>query len=418
MTDKIVIIGAGAAGIGAGLALQALAVPFVILEASNRVGGRAYTDKASFPTHWDQGCSWLHCADINPLTSWADKLGAVYESDDHSEKALFWSENHWLDMLERSSVHRHIANRFADIYATAKRNHDVPISSIPDHDGIGAAIAKTMVLLMCSDEPERASAAGYADYIDTNVNWVVTSGYGDLINRMAAGLPISTGTEVSAITYRRDGVSVQTNSGQIDARAAIVTTSTNVLRSGTIDLPSGPVQQLLNLIEEVPCGTYEKIAIALDHYPFDPQDNEAVWINPDSGVNPVYFQIARGDQPMLIAHVAGSQARDLVNAGAKAMVDFATQNLTTAFGSNIQNLICGTATTSWQTNCFIQGGYSCARPGAGDNRRNMIELDTGVIAFAGEAFSLPWYGTAHGAYQSGKDVASRLAFHLKRTKTN
>ena len=418
MTDKIVIIGAGAAGIGAGLALQALAVPFVILEASNRVGGRAYTDKASFPTHWDQGCSWLHCADINPLTSWADKLGAVYESDDHSEKALFWSENHWLDMLERSSVHRHIANRFADIYATAKRNHDVPISSIPDHDGIGAAIAKTMVLLMCSDEPERASAAGYADYIDTNVNWVVTSGYGDLINRMAAGLPISTGTEVSAITYRRDGVSVQTNSGQIDARAAIVTTSTNVLRSGTIDLPSGPVQQLLNLIEEVPCGTYEKIAIALDHYPFDPQDNEAVWINPDSGINPVYFQIARGDQPMLIAHVAGSQARDLVNAGAKAMVDFATQNLTTAFGSNIQNLICGTATTSWQTNCFIQGGYSCARPGAGDNRRNMIELDTGVIAFAGEAFSLPWYGTAHGAYQSGKDVASRLAFHLKRTKTN
>ena len=418
MTDKIVIIGAGAAGIGAGLALQALAVPFVILEASNRVGGRAYTDKASFPTHWDQGCSWLHCADINPLTSWADKLGAVYESDDHSEKALFWSENHWLDMLERSSVHRHIANRFADIYATAKRNHDVPISSVPDHDGIGAAIAKTMVLLMCSDEPERASAAGYADYIDTNVNWVVTSGYGDLINRMAAGLPISTGTEVSAITYRRDGVSVQTNSGQIDARAAIVTTSTNVLRSGTIDLPSGPVQQLLNLIEEVPCGTYEKIAIALDHYPFDPQDNEAVWINPDSGVNPVYFQIARGDQPMLIAHVAGSQARDLVNAGAKAMVDFATQNLTTAFGSNIQNLICGTATTSWQTNCFIQGGYSCARPGAGDNRRNMIELDTGVIAFAGEAFSLPWYGTAHGAYQSGKDVASRLAFHLKRTKTN
>ena len=418
MTDKIVIIGAGAAGIGAGLALQALAVPFVILEASNRVGGRAYTDKASFPTHWDQGCSWLHCADINPLTSWADKLGAVYESDDHSEKALFWSENHWLDMLERSSVHRHIANRFADIYATAKRNHDVPISSVPDHDGIGAAIAKTMVLLMCSDEPERASAAGYADYIDTNVNWVVTSGYGDLINRMAAGLPIRTGTEVSAITYRRDGVSVQTNSGQIDARAAIVTTSTNVLRSGKIDLPSGPVQQLLNLIEEVPCGTYEKIAIALNHYPFDPKDNEAGWINPDPGVNPVYFQIARGDQPMLIAHVAGIQARDLVNAGAKAMVDFATHNLVTAFGSNIQKLFCGTAATSWQTNPFIQGGYSCARPGAGNNRRNMIALDTGVITFAGEAFALPWYGTAHGAYQSGKDVASRLALNLKLTKTN
>ena len=98
------------------------------------------------------------------------------------------------------------------------------------------------------------------------------------------------------------------------------------------------------------------------------------------------------------------------------MVDFATQNLTTAFGSNIQKLICGTATTSWQNNRFIQGGYSYARPGAGSNRRNMIALDTGVIAFAGEAFSLPWHGTAHGAYQSGKDVASRLALDFKLQK--
>ena len=141
-------------------------------------------------------------------------------------------------------------------------------------------------------------------------------------------------------------------------------------------------------------------------------------INPNPGINPVYFQIARGGQPMLIAHVAGSQARDLVNAGANAMVDFATQNLTSAFGSSVQKLICGTAATSWQTNRFIQGGYSCARPGAGNNRRNMIDLDTGVITFAGEAFSLPWYGTAHGAYQSGKDVASRLALHLNLKKSN
>ena len=413
MTEKIIIIGAGAAGIGAGLALQKLGVPFVILEASNRIGGRAYTDTSSLPGHWDQGCSWLHCADVNPLVSWANHLGAVYETEDHSEKALFWSENHWLDTADRSSVHRQIANRFAAIYATAKRGHDVPISGIPAKDCVGSEIAKTMVRLMCSDEPEHASATGYADYIDTNVNWIVTSGYGNLINHMAAGLPIRTGSEVSSITYHRDGIRVQTNSGQIDARAAIVTASTNVLLSGQIDFPSGPVQQLLNLIEEVPCGTYEKIAIALDHYPFSPINNEAVWINSDLEINPVYFQIARGGQPMLVAHVAGDQARDLVGAGSKAMVDFATQNLITAFGSNIQKLICGTATTSWQSNRFIQGGYSCARPGAGRNRSKMIALDTGMIAFAGEAFSLPWYGTAHGAYQSGKDVASRLALDFK-----
>ena len=45
----VVIVGAGAAGIGAGLELQARGVPFVILEAANRIGGRAFTDTASLP---------------------------------------------------------------------------------------------------------------------------------------------------------------------------------------------------------------------------------------------------------------------------------------------------------------------------------------------------------------------------------
>ena len=412
MPDEIIIIGAGAAGIGAGLELQKSGIPFIILEASNRIGGRAYTDKTSLPTHWDHGCSWLHCADVNPLVSWADRLKAVYEREDHSDKALFWSGNHWLGAAERFSVNRDIVDRFAAIYAVAKHGHDVPISAIPRQDSIGSVIAEKMVQLMCSDDPEHASASGYGDYQDTNVNRLVTSGYGDLINRMAVGLPIRTGTEVSVIKYHSNGVSVQTNSGQIDARAVIVTASTNVLRSGQIDFPPGPAQQLLDLIEEVPCGTYEKIAIALDRHPFDPMDNQALWINPNPGINPVYFQIIRSGQPMLIAHVAGGQARDLIAAGPKVMADFATKNLATAFGSDIKKLICGTAVTNWQTSPFIQGGYSYARPGAGNNRRNMIALDTGLIAFAGEAFSLPWYGTAHGAYQSGKDVAEKLALNL------
>ena len=75
MQPDVVIVGAGAAGVGAGLELQARGVPFVILEAADRVGGRAFTDRASLPGPWDQGCHWFHCADVNPLVAWADRLG-------------------------------------------------------------------------------------------------------------------------------------------------------------------------------------------------------------------------------------------------------------------------------------------------------------------------------------------------------
>ena len=408
MTEKIIIIGAGAAGIGAGLRLKALGVPFIILEANDRIGGRAYTDNTSLSSKWDKGCSWFHCADINPLVDWANKLGTLYDKQDRSENALYWSESHWLDPTESTSVNLNISKRFQEIYVAAELGHDVSISNIPINNSFEAAVSEELVKLMCSEETHFTSAVGYGDYNDTGVNWMVTSGYGDLISRMAADAPIRINTKVSEISYQKGGVRVETSSGQLDARAVIVTTSTNVLRSGQISLPAGPAQEILELVEDVPCGTYEKIAIEFEQYPFNPANNEAVWIQSYSDSNPIYFQISPQKKPMLIAHVAGEQARELVQTGSQGMADFAIQKLTSVFGSKINKTICGTATTSWQADPLIQGGYSYARIGAGHNRQKMIELDTGEIVFAGEAFSLPWYGTAHGAYQSGKDVASQL----------
>ena len=408
MTEKIIIIGAGAAGIGAGLRLKALGVPFIILEANDRIGGRAYTDSTSLSSKWDKGCSWFHCADINPLVGWANKLGTLYDRHDRSENALFWSESDWLDATDSSTVNLNIQKRFQEIYAAAKLGHDVSISDTPVNNSFGAAVSEELVKLMCSEEPQLASAVGYGDYNDTGVNWMVTSGYGDLINRMAADVPIRMNTKVLAISYQKGGVRVETSSGQLGARAIIVTTSTNVLRSGQISLPAGPAQQILELMEDVPCGTYEKIAIEFEHYPLNTANNEAIWIQSYSDSNPTYFQIPPQKQPMLIAHVAGAQARELVEIGPQGMADFAIQKLTSVFGSNINKIISGTATTSWQSDPLIMGGYSYTRAGAGQNRRKMIEVDTGEIVFAGEAFSLPWYGTAHGAYQSGQDVASQL----------
>ena len=408
MTEKIIIIGAGAAGIGAGLRLKALGVPFIILEANDRIGGRAYTDSTSLSSKWDKGCSWFHCADINPLVGWANKLGTLYDRYDRSENALFWSESHWLDATESSSVNLNIQKRFQEIYATAELGHDVSISDNLVNNSFSATVSEELVKLMCSEEPQLASAVGYGDYNDTGVNWMVTSGYGDLINRMAADVPIRMNTKVLAISYQKGGVRVETSSGQLNARAIIVTTSTNVLRSGQISLPAGPAQQILELMEDVPCGTYEKIAIEFKHYPLNTANNEAIWIQSYSDSNPTYFQIPPQKQPMLIAHVAGEQARELVKIGSQGMADFAIQKLTSVFGSNINKIISGTATTSWQSDPLIMGGYSYTRAGAGQNRRKMIEVDTGEIVFAGEAFSLPWYGTAHGAYQSGQDVASQL----------
>ena len=71
----VAIIGAGAAGIGAARALEASGLRVILLEARDRLGGRAFTRQLENGIVFDVGCGWLHSADKNPFVAIATRLG-------------------------------------------------------------------------------------------------------------------------------------------------------------------------------------------------------------------------------------------------------------------------------------------------------------------------------------------------------
>jgi len=77
ITDEhdVVVIGAGAAGIAATRCLVESGVDVLLLEARNRVGGRAHSVRHGDGDAIDLGGGWLHSADINPWTDIAKALG-------------------------------------------------------------------------------------------------------------------------------------------------------------------------------------------------------------------------------------------------------------------------------------------------------------------------------------------------------
>ena len=78
MSDvDVVVIGAGCAGLGAATALREAGRSALVLEASDRIGGRAWTTHpAELGGVWfDMGAVWLHNAETNPLVPIARAAG-------------------------------------------------------------------------------------------------------------------------------------------------------------------------------------------------------------------------------------------------------------------------------------------------------------------------------------------------------
>jgi monoamine oxidase len=74
---QVVIIGAGLAGLGAAAACRDQGRQAIVLEASGRVGGRAWTGyPAALGGVWfDMGAVWFHNAERNPLVPIAQQAG-------------------------------------------------------------------------------------------------------------------------------------------------------------------------------------------------------------------------------------------------------------------------------------------------------------------------------------------------------
>lgn len=403
----IAVIGAGAAGLAAGLTLQKAGRSFIVLEARDRIGGRAFTDTPTLGLPFDCGAHWLHAAAQNPFTKIADRLGFAYNAKISWANVVRFGGGGPLPTDVQAEATDYILDVLTRIAEAGAAGLDVAFSDYLEPGSRWNLLMRHVIGQITSHDPEDCSTLDSARYEDEGGDFPVAEGYGALVARNAEGLPVRLATPVSGIDWSGPGVRLETARGTISAGAVILAVPVNVLIAGGIRFtPELPVR-LRDALRDCPMGVSEKLAILLDRpvegYPHIYGD--VIDLTGQSW--PFNLHLNPFGRPLLVSHFAGSHGRDLERLSNADMLALAKGALVEGFGAGMAKRVVRILRTHWASDPFTLGGYSQARPGRAAARLVFSEPVGDRILLAGEHCSIPFYSTVHGAHLSGIEAAER-----------
>ncbi|MGW5959450.1 flavin monoamine oxidase family protein [Methylorubrum thiocyanatum] len=404
----VIIVGGGAAGIGAARRLAANGASALLLEASSRLGGRAFThDLGGYPL--DLGCEWLHSGDRNAWVGIAEASGFPVDRSDPP-----WAQAH--PGIARNEDDEQAARRafggWEERLRPVARGSDRASDAL-EPGGAWNAYVRAIAGFMSGVGPENISAADYLAYDDasTGKNWNLPLGYGTLV---AASLPSSTAlrlaTPAERIDLTADGVVVTTRAGTLRAKVAILTVSTAVLAGEAIRLPPG-TEPWREAAAVLPLGRNEKVFLEIGRDSAFEAGSHAYGNLHDP--RSAAYSIQPNGWPVIEAFLGGEGARILEEEGPAAGFAHAKAELVGLFGTDVASAIRPLAATSWSRMAAIGGAYSCALPAQSQARARLARPFEDRLFFAGEATHPFDFTTAHGAHDSGQRAADEAMKTLR-----
>lgn len=417
---RLIVIGAGLAGLAAARRLKSLGHEVTVLEGRDRIGGRTHTSTKWKDLPVDLGASWIHESKGNPLTALAREAGAKLLTTNFDDSIAYhtdgsaWTpadEARFEELQERVYGILEVAQD-----AEADQTLRQALNALVGSDA--PAETRRLVNFLLSSEME-AEYSGSVDQLSaywfddadgySGPDQLFAEGFRVLVAHLSAGLNILTGKAVTAIDWSGPGVRVVTTSGEYRAEQCLVTLPLGVLKTGNpVFTPALPAAKR-KAIAGLGMGLVNKCFLRFPSV-FWPEDVDWIGYVPAThGEWTAWLSFAKvADQPVLLGFLAADVAAKRETLSDAAIVASAMKVLRTIYGQDIPEPE-DYQITRWAADPFARGSYSFNAVNSTPAMRTILAAPVGGrLFFAGEATEKKLYATAHGAYLSGLRAAEEM----------
>ena len=467
---RVVIVGAGLAGLGCARELRRLGASVAVVEAKQRIGGRCLSTLSGDDGRCDLGAGWIHGVRKNPIYELAASFG-LHPCDTGDDVDL--RKDGGIRLSGTDDDHR-AEKRFNDVLTAARSQSEDKAASdaqqqspgekkagVYHRHGVGLSLgvlaqeSPAFLAPWASDDEKklfrwherhleyanattlRSLSARHWDQDDVaafdGAHAVLREGFGAVAAKLAEDVGsrfIMLGFDVAKIQAESDGVGVQARDGRVvRADAVVCTVPLGVLKAGGLVLPDLPKWKH-RAIDRVGFGILDKIAVRfrkgtplLGRAPMmgrvDTDGTFFLFVDLQAAAgSPIVVALTPADAAENLRKGKSPTGDDAVRTADPTMVTACVRALGRVLGlakpavDEALASVVAADVTSWRDDPRTRGSYAYLPPQATPHDIDALAEPVGPrrqIRFAGEATSRTHLATAAGAYLSGVAEARKLA---------
>ena len=438
---KVLVLGAGIAGLSAAYKLKNKGYEVKVIEASNRYGGRIQS--VEFKGYKaDLGASWIHGITNNPLYSLANSNSISTKLTYYNPSYIFDIDGSDITEQEWNTIKPYL-DQLTDI---AYNNQELSLLGVlaiiaPQLNLTDrltrlfyGAVRSEIEIPYAVDAKDISAKALLIDDSFPGDDVIFPNGMQQLTDVLAKNLDIVYNKFVIKVDYNEDKIKVYTKKySDVPQNRACKTCHTNVNAVGLNEddvfvadkvIVTFPLEMLKNknvvfspplsalkehALNDLQMGTMNKVFLKFNQNFWHNDAYFLELLNSNYSHIIEYFSpTPTGTQNILVAVLAGYHAKYSETLSDIEVTASIMAELKKMFGNNIPQPT-GIYRTAWHSNPLSLGSYPHLKPGAKiDACQTIAESIDNKVFFAGDVTSKKYLATAHGAYISGLDAVKEI----------